>query len=147
MDHNQKLGLNDNYTIFDFTMKNDINASLLELILPQGILDYFEIIGFEQGESGQYVYDKTLTIYLEEKNSIPEEYKNHRYKASGFMEPKLINDCPIRSMLVTLNVKRRRWDVEIDGKHKKIKRDWNIVAQGTRMSEEYAAFLKEISRY
>ncbi len=128
-------------------MNKDINTGLLELILPQGILDYFEIVGFEQGESGQYVYDKTLTIFLEEKNIIPEEYKNYVYKSSGFMEPRLINDCPIRSMLVTLNVKRRRWDVEIEGQKKKVSRDWNIVAQGTRMSAEYAAFLKEISRY
>jgi len=128
-------------------MKNDINRALLELILPQGILDYFDIVDFKQAESGQYVYDKTLTIFLEEKNIIPKEYKQYRYKNSGFMEPRLINDCPIRSMLVTLSVKRRRWDVEIDGQMKKVSRDWNIVAQGTRMSAEYAAFLKEISRH
>lgn len=128
-------------------MKNDINTALLELILPQGILDYFEIVDFEQGDSGQYVYDKTLTIYLEEKDIIPEEYKTYKYKNSGFMEPRMINDCPIRSMLVTLSVKRRRWDVEIDGQMKKVSRNWNVVAQGTRMSTEYAAFLKEISRH
>ncbi|WP_221932553.1 hypothetical protein [Carboxylicivirga sp. M1479] len=63
------------------------------------------------------------------------------------MEPRLINDCPIRSMLVTLSVKRRRWDVEIDGQMKKVSRNWDIVAQGTRMSTEYAVFFKEISRY
>nr|MDQ8213604.1 transposase [Mariniflexile sp. KMM 9835] len=28
-----------------------------------------------------------------------------------------------------------------------IKRDWNLVAQGTRMTSEFAAFLKDISRY
>jgi len=123
-------------------MNNDINASLLELMLPQGILEYFEIVDFTQAESGQYVYDKTLTIFLEEKNIIPEEYKS-----SGFMEPRLVNDCPIRSMLVTLSVKRRRWDVKIDEQVKKVSRDWNIVAQGTRMSAEYAAFLKEVSRH
>jgi len=128
-------------------MKNDINTALLEVILPQGILDYFDIIDFKQGDSDQYVYNKTLTIFLEEKNLIPEEYKNQRFKSSGFMEPRLINDCPIRSMLVTLSVKRRRWDVEIDGQMKKVSRDWTIVAQGTRMSAEYAAFLKEISRH
>ncbi len=128
-------------------MNNDISTSLLELFLPQGILEYFDIVGFEQGNSGQYVYDKTLTIFLEEKNLIPQEYKNHRYKASGFMEPRLVSDCPIRSMLVTLSVKRRRWDVEIDGRTCKVSRDWSLVQQGTRMSVEYAAFLKEISRY
>lgn len=128
-------------------MKEDINQTLLELILPEGILEYFNIVGLEKGESGKYVYDKTLIIYLEEKNKIPEEYKTHKYKASGFMQPRLINDYPIRNMLVTLNVKRRRWDVEIDNQTKKVSRDWNLVAQGTRMSAEYAAFLKEISRY
>jgi hypothetical protein len=128
-------------------MDKDINQSLLELILPEGILEYFDIVGFDKGNSGKYVYDKTLIIYLEEKNQIPKEYKHYKYKASGFMEPRLINDYPIRNMLVTLSVKRRRWDVEIEGEVKKISRDWNVVAQGTRMSAEYAAFLKEISRY
>lgn len=128
-------------------MKDDITQSLIELILPEGLLKYFDIVNLEKGESGKYVYDKTLTICLEEKNKIPEEYKTYKYKASGFMVPRLINDYPIRNMLVTLHVKRRRWDIEIDGQTKKVTRDWSLVAQGTRMSAEYAAFLKEISRY
>ena len=128
-------------------MENDINKSLLELFLPAGILDYFTIVDFETKSSGQHVYDKKLTIYLEEKKIIPEEYKNYQYKASGFMVPREINDYPIRSMLVTLSVKRRRWDVIIDGETKKVSRDWKLVSQGTRMNDEYAAFLKEISRY
>ena len=107
-------------------MDKDLNQSLLELILPEGILEYFTIVGFDKGNSGKYVYDKTLTIYLEEKNQIPTEYKYYKYKASGFMEPRLINDYPIRNMLVTLSVKRRRWDVEIEGEVKKISRDWNV---------------------
>jgi hypothetical protein len=120
---------------------------LLALILPEGILEYFSIVDLEKGESGKSVYDRTLTIYLQVKNKIPEEYKTHKYKASCFMQPRLLNDCPIRNMLVTLSVKRRRWDVEIDNQTKKVTRDWNLVARATLMSAEYAAFLKEISRY
>ncbi|WP_372776058.1 hypothetical protein [Mangrovibacterium sp.] len=52
------------------------------------------------------------------------EYKHNRYRASGFMEPSLIEDCPIRCMLVTLSVKQRRLDVEIDGQIRKLNRDW-----------------------
>ena len=63
------------------------------------------------------------------------------------MEARYINDYPIRNMLVSLKVRRRRWEVSIDGKKKKVNRDWEMIAQGTRMSEEYAAFLKEISRF
>ena len=40
-------------------MDKDINQSLLELILPEGILEYFTIVGFDKGDSGKYVYDKT----------------------------------------------------------------------------------------
>jgi len=124
-----------------------MNAALLEMILPEGILDDFEITGFEKGNSEKYIYDKTLIIHLEEKKVIPSEYNTHIYKASGFMEPRLIEDYPIRNMMVTLSVKRRRWDVLIDGRTEKVTRDLNILAQGTRMSDEYAAFLKEISRF
>ncbi len=128
-------------------MSKDVNRALIELILPEGILEDFNIIDLDEGSSGKYVYDKTLVIHLEEKNKIPQKYKRHKYKASGFMEPRLISDYPIRNMLVTLSVKRRRWDVELQGQVKKVSRDWSVVSQGTRMSAEYAAFLKEISRY
>ena len=110
-------------------------------------MDYFTITSLEQSNSGQYVYDKRFVLHLEEKKLIPEQYKHHTYKASGFMEPCLINDYPIRNMLVTLSVKRRRWDVLIDGKYQKISRDWETVSKGTGMSKEYAPFLKEISRF
>jgi hypothetical protein len=128
-------------------MENNMNAALLEMILPEGILDDFDITGFEKRNSDKYIYDKTLTIYLEEKKVIPFEYETHIYKASGFMEPRLIEDYPIRNMTVTLSVKRRRWDVLVDGKNLKVTRDLSILAQGTRMSAEYAAFLKEINRF
>lgn len=126
-------------------MNRDLNAALIELILPEGILDHFVITGLEQGESEKYVYDKTLVIDLEEKKTIPDQYKTYTYKACGFMEARIIEDYPIRNMLVSLRVRRRRWEVVIDGKKTKVTRDFNSIAQGTRMSAEYAAFLKEIS--
>ncbi|WP_456236338.1 ISAon1 family transposase N-terminal region protein [Arenibacter latericius] len=62
------------------------------------------------------------------------------------MEPRVIDDYPIRDNLVSLSLKRRRWDVLIDRKWIKTSRDWNdFIAQGTRMSKEFAAFLKEIN--
>ena len=125
-------------------MTPDHSIALLELILPEGILQDFSITGYQQGDSGKHVYNKTLTIDLEEKKIIPEEYKNHTYKACGFMEPRIIKDYPIRNMLVSLRVKRRRWEIVVDGKKLKVSRNFNSIAQGTRMSSEYAAFLKEV---
>ena len=63
------------------------------------------------------------------------------------MEARYIEDFPIRDMLVKLKVRRRRWEVTLEDKKKKVSRNWELLAQGTRMSAEYAAFLKEISRY
>ncbi len=125
----------------------DLKSQLLELFLPQGILDHFIISDFKQEESGQDLYTKKLTIYLEEKKEIPEEYIKYQYKASGFMPPKEIKDCPIRRNLVTLSVKCRRWDVMIDGKYQKRSRNWKSVADGTRLDPEYAAFLKGIGGF
>lgn len=122
----------------------DINTQLLELILPEGILDYFEITDFKQKLSGQVAYTKKLTIFLEEKKEIPEEYSSFEYKASGFMPAKLIKDCPIRRNIVTLSIKCRRWDVCIDGKYQKKSRSWESVSKGTRLDPEYASFLKGI---
>lgn len=123
-----------------------MDTSLLSLFLPDGILDYFDITGFERTDSNLKTYDKRLTIFLTEKKIIPEEYKEQVYKASGFMEPRVIEDYPIRNMLVSLSFKRRRWDVNLKGKTVKISRDWNtIITQGTRISTEFAAFLKELN--
>ena len=126
------------------TQVQDINSQLLELFLPEGILDHFIITNFKQVTSGQDLYTKKLTIYLEEKLAVPEEFVNIAIKASGFMPEKLIQDCPVRSNLVTLSVKRRRWYVMIDDKIHKRSRNWESVAEGTRLNPEYASFLKEI---
>ena len=123
-----------------------MDTSLLSLFLPESILEYFDMTYFERIDSNLKTYDKRLTIFLTEKKVIPEQYKEHSYKASGFMEPRVIEDYPIRNMLVSLSIKRRRWDVSLNGNNIKISRDWStIISQGTRISKEFAAFLKELS--
>ena len=128
-------------------MKTELSQELLALFLPQGIFEHFDIVSYETDSSGKVVYDKKLELTLEEKDIIPSEYKHLPYKSSGFMEARYIDDYPIRDMLVKLKVRRRRWEITVDDKKKKVSRNWELVAQGTRMSAEYAAFLKEISRF
>ncbi len=128
-------------------MNEGLSQELLALFLPEGILDYFEIVSYEKSSSGKTIYDSQLVLSLDEKDIIPTEYKTLQYKSCGFMEPRYIEDYPIRNMLVKLKVRRRRWEIIIEGEKKKVSRDWEVIAQGTRMSEEYAAFLKEISRF
>lgn len=60
------------------------------------------------------------------------------------MDEITIQDFPLRGKYVYLHIKRRRWTNKT--KEENIKRDWNLVAKGTRMTQEFAAFLKEINR-
>lgn len=112
-----------------------IYKDLLELFLPEGVLEYFEVMTFsKEGEQ--------LRIYLEERNNIPKEYLSKRYRSNGFLPEIKVKDFPIRDMFVTLIVKRRRW-LLIES-NKKVKRDWSIVAPGTRITKDFAAFFKRI---
>ncbi len=70
--------------------------------------------------------------------------KSPRFATDPFTEARAIEDFPIRRMLVQLRVKRRRWS--IDGTDKKVTKDWDLVAKGTRMTSEFATFLKGITR-
>ena len=48
-----------------------MQASGFELLLPDGVLDYFEITQVDQQE-------KEISIVLEERNVIPEEYQGRK---------------------------------------------------------------------
>ena len=107
------------------------------LLLPEGTLDYFDVINV--------VEDSTqIVIYLEEKNLIPEEYKDKDTESKGFYEPVVIRDFPIRGRQVFLNVRRRRWIVKPDATMCQL-RDM-YCPSGTSMTREFASFLKEICR-
>jgi hypothetical protein len=86
-----------------------------------------------------------MHLYFEEKNTPPKEFNNRQLVSKGFLNEITIQDFPLRGKLVYLYIKRRRWtDKESQAI---IQRDWNIIAQGTRMTQEFADFLKEINRY
>ncbi len=118
-------------------MSSTLNLDLLQLFLPEGLLDYFDITDFQKvGES--------ITIYIKERNIPPLEYKDRNPCPRGFMEPRLVEDFPIRGMIVKLSIERRRWS--IDDSDIKVSRDWELIAKGTKMTSEFATFLKEAIR-
>ena len=110
---------------------------IAHLFLPSGILDYFIITKVVQQE-------ENIHIYLEELNNKPEEYSKIPLYSKGFFEEIKVQDFPIRGKEVFLFIKRRRW---VDKEGKIVYRNWELVAQGTRMTKEFAAFLKVIHRY
>lgn len=117
-------------------MDKNLNL-LLEALLPEGILYYFELTDASQTEA-------EISIYLEEKNIAPAEHQHKKLHAKDFLPPVAVQDFPIRRKKVTLFVKRRRW--EVVGTNETVTRDWEIVKKGTRMTLEFAAFLKGLLR-
>lgn len=111
---------------------------LANLVLPTGILEYFTI---KQIDHHPDIYN----IYLEEVSSKPEEYRKDKLTSKGFFEEISIQDFPIRGNKVFLHIRRRRWLNETTGDT--VYRDWSLVAKGTRMTMEFASFLKELIGY
>ncbi|MBF7093685.1 transposase family protein, partial [Flavobacterium sp. ALJ2] len=83
-------------------------------------------------------------LYFEENAKPPAEFNELQLVSKGFQNEITIHDFPLRGKLVYLHIKRRRWTNKSTGEI--VKRDWNLVAKGTRMTQEFAAFLKEINR-
>ena len=83
--------------------------TLIRLILPEGLLDYFELTDVKPAENGQ------LNIYLEEKNLPPTGYQKAQLESKGFLPEAAIQDFPIRGHKVALCIKRRRWEVKSSG--------------------------------
>jgi hypothetical protein len=103
----------------------------LRFLLPEGLLEYFEVREIRR-ESQHFI------IYLEEKNLVPEQYKEDKLFSKGFYDEVTIQDFPLRGKACFLKVKRRKWLNESTGAI--VSRDWDIVAKGTRMTGEFAAF-------
>lgn len=111
---------------------------LIEMILPEGITKYFEVTQVVK-ETSSY------RIYLSEKNTLPLEYPSGKLISKGFFDEITVQDFPIRGKACYLHVRRRRWLNVTTGDS--VFRDWDMVANGTRMSQEFASFLKGIARY
>ena len=111
---------------------------LLKFLLPEYLIEYFNIVKFEE-------IDGLLHLYFEEKNTIPKEFSTIQLQSKGFHEVIIVDDFPLRGKAVKLHIKRRRWTDTKSGKI--IQRDWELIAKGTRMTQDFAEFLKKISRY
>ncbi|WP_320168084.1 hypothetical protein [Mangrovibacterium marinum] len=115
--------------------QNEQYSTLIRLILPEELFDFFLLVNLE-------VKDKQVHVYLEEKDLKPEGYESEKLSSKGFHAPITIQDFPLRDKPLFLHIRRRRWLVE--STELVVSRNWNTVAQGTRMTSGFATFLKGI---
>ena len=119
-------------------MSSSAKHSLAKFLLPEGILDYFEITKVDP-------LNGLINIHLQELNLPPAEFRDHKLLSKGFYDEIKVQDFPIRGKAAYLFIKRRRWFDETTGNT--VNRNWELLAKGTRMTKDFAAFLKVINRY
>jgi hypothetical protein len=110
---------------------------LLRYVLPCEIVDYFDLVNL-------HTLGDTLHFHLDEKPVVPAEYQGLNLSSNGFYETSTVKDFPLRDKKVVLHLRRRRW---VDEAGKSYSRQWDLVAEGTRYSKEFAFFLKEAFGY
>jgi len=109
--------------------------SLIQLLLPPEIFEYFDIVKVD-------VDEKEVHVHLDEKPIKPEGYEIVHLISKGFHQSTVIQDFPLRDKAMFLHVRRRRWYSE--STEKTVERDWEAVAKGTRLTKEFATFLKGV---
>ena len=116
-------------------MSSDALFAAANVLLPEVLVTYFEMTKHE-------VKGEEIHFYFKENNSVPEGFDTGKLHSKGFFPQATVQDFPIRGKNVYLHITRRRWINETTGKV--VTRDWDLVAKGTRMTSEFATFLKEV---
>ena len=108
---------------------------LASYILPLEIAENFDLTDVREERLPE---STILHLYLDERAIAPDGRID--LKPNGFYEESVITDFPIRDHDTVLHVRRRRWK---DANGKSHAKDMHLTAEGTRISEEFATFLKD----
>ena len=115
-----------------------MEKQLISLLFPAGLLDYFDVISLDQS-------NEEFVFYLDEKQICPKGYHKKDLESKGFYDAVTVSDFPLRGKPRKYKIRRRKWLVKQEGKI--ISKKYKIYANGTRKTEEFAAFLKGLDRF
>jgi hypothetical protein len=118
--------------------KEEIEAQVFRLLIPQEILFSFEIENIKESE-------ETVEIELIEKEFIPKELEGKQAVLNGYMNPMELQSYPIQGRKCYLKLKRRRWKVRGTTDSTNCPNEYYFAAEGTKATKMFGAFLKENS--
>ena len=114
-----------------------LHRSLLGLHVPKSYLDYFEL---------SKVRDKSdcWELILEEKSDlIPKELEGQDVVLDGFCNEISVLSHSFSLKKIYLVIQRRRWKPKGGGKH--YSNQYDFHAEGAKITQEFADFLKGVS--
>lgn len=121
--------------------KDEINV--LSLLLPEGILEWFEATKIEEKVNDsaktdleKRLYPKMLHVYLDERHS--EEASEKGLRPNGYTEAVTVSDYPVRNRKLMLHVRRRRYQ-DRTGRNVLLNK-YKASEDGTKMTVEYGIF-------
>jgi hypothetical protein len=127
MGSTQKCGGFIIFAFYLFTMED-----LLRILFPTWVFEHFDLEKVEDDAC-------RIDVYFGEKKVIP--IATGHLISKGFTDYSLVQDFPIRGKAVYLHLRRRKWvDVETG---EVTSRKFDIAYDGTRLTHEFVAFLKE----
>lgn len=111
---------------------------LLSLHVPSSYLDYFDLVMVENKPD-------CWELVLEEKGDlVPKVLVGEEVVLDGFCNPVNVLSHSFSLKKIYLVIYRRRWKHKGDRKH--YSNSYDFHAEGLRVTEELAAFLKEVDR-
>jgi len=109
--------------------------NLATLLLPAEVFNHFELTQIKE-------FPERIELYLDELSLPPQG--NYTYVSKGFTPYSIIQDYPLRGRAVYLHIRRRKW---LEKESSRIfSCSFDITHEGTHLSKEFAAFLKELDR-
>ena len=73
-----------------------MNKDLAQYLLPDGLLDYFEIVKDE-------TQNDRVHFYLKERNIIPQKYQSEQSQSKGFSLEITVEDFTLRGKTLALD--------------------------------------------
>lgn len=114
-------------------------AEAFWMFLPEGLDELFEMVDFKRT-------DQAYDIWLDEKKQLSEEDRhNPNIVARGYTEYITIQDYPLRGRPVYLHMRKNKWWDKLTNEIF----SYNLELpneEGTRLSAEFVAFLKDEGR-
>jgi hypothetical protein len=112
-----------------------IQNHLYSLLVPQDILNSFEITTIEENEEDLFIY------LLEKTTCLPSDSLD--LVQNGFMNPVELNSFPIVGKRCFLRLTRRKWKVRGSNGSSSLTNDYDFALEGTKATKLFGSFLKE----
>lgn len=116
-------------------MKDEIIQSLLGKLVPEEILESFEITDVDDKAETRCI------ITLTEKETCKPRTDEELAK-DGYMNIKDIQHLPAAGKRMTLRLRRRRWK-SLKDRNKTYFNNYTYTEDGCKITHQYGAFLKE----